>query len=136
MESESQIKVNMLSSDNAAKAAPTYSVATSVKVGDATFIFGAGCIGLDPKTSKLVSDDLKEQVTQSMENMKAILEDNGATLKNVTRCQLYCLTMDDFAAINEVYATFFPEHLPARACVAVKELPLGAKFEILCDAVL
>ena len=73
-----------------------------------------------------------EQARQSMKNLSAVLEEAGMTLANLVKVNIFLVDMEDFAAVNQVYASFFPEgsSYPARACVAVKALPLGGQVEI------
>ena len=97
-------------------------------------IYTSGCIGLDPKTGAIVSDDVSAQVTQSIENLKAVLEDNDSSLKNITRWTLFLIDMKDFEVVNKIYSSYFDSHPPARTTVAVHQLPKGAKFEIQADA--
>ena len=97
-------------------------------------IYTSGCIGLDPKSGILVSDDISSQVKQSIENLKAVLEDNGSSLKNIARWTLFLIDMKDFEAVNKIYSSYFSTHFPARTTVAVHQLPKGAKFEIQADA--
>ena len=75
-------------------------------------------------------DDIKAQATASLANVKAILEEAGSSLGKVLKTTVFLTDMKDFAAVNEVYSTFFSQPYPARSCFAVKELPLGARVEI------
>jgi len=77
-----------------------------------------------------VAGDIKAQAKQSLENVKAVLAEAGATFNNVVKTTVYIVDMADFGAVNEVYAEYFGDHKPARSCVAVKELPKGARVEI------
>jgi 2-iminobutanoate/2-iminopropanoate deaminase len=97
------------------------------------WIWTAGQVALDPATGALVGSDAATQADRALRNIQAILEAAGSGLDRVVRCTVYLANMDDFAAVNEVYARFFPEAFPARACVEVARLPLGALVEI--DAV-
>ena len=126
--------LEILTSENAAKPAATYSSATKVNFGDFSMIYCAGCIGMDPATSQLISDDVEEQTRQAILNLKAILEDNGSSLENITRCNVFLTTMDNFTAMNKVYTEFFNTHIPARTAVAVYQLPFNSLFEIQADA--
>lgn len=92
-----------------------------VVVGNWVFVSGMG--GLDPKTGKVVSSDLKEQTIQSMENMKTILEAAGASFDNVVKATVYLTDMADYPVVNDIYAGYMGKVLPARCCVAVKALP-------------
>lgn len=83
----------------------------------------------------LVSDDVKAQTRQSLKNIKAIVEAAGYTMKDVVKAGVFIKNMDDFAAINEVYAEYLVDVKPARACVEVARLPKDVKVEIEVIAV-
>ena len=106
----------------------------AVKVGD--LLFCSGQIPLDPKTMEIVGDDAASQCEQVMVNLRSVLEGAGAGLDRVARTTIFLASMGDFAAVNEVYARHFGDHKPARACVAVKELPKAVLVEIDCIAAL
>ena len=91
-------------------------------------LFCSGQIGLDPSTGEL-AEDLEGQVRRALDNLVAVLAAGGATPADVLKTTVYLAEMDDFAAMNEIYAGVFSEK-PARATVAVKTLPKGALFEI------
>lgn len=97
------------------------------KVGN--LVFTSGQIPLNPKTGELVTE-IKEATKQSLENVKAILEEAGTSLNNVVKTVVYIRNMDDFALVNEVYGTYFTENTPARSCVEVARLPKDALVEI------
>ena len=88
-----------------------------------------------PETMTLVSDCVKAQTKQSLENIKAILEAAGYTFKDVVRAGVFIKDMNDFAAVNEVYAEYLGDVKPARACVEVARLPKDVKVEIEVIAV-
>lgn len=111
---------------NAPAAVGPYSQA--MRAGDMLFV--SGQIPFVPETMKLVSEDIKEQTRQSLENVKAILEEAGASLNDVVKAGVFIKDMNEFAAINEVYAEYFSENKPARACVEVARLPLDVRVEI------
>ena len=113
---------------NAPEAIGPYSQA--VKVGN--FIYTSGQIALTP-AGDFLDEDVKIQTKQVCENLKAVLEAAGAKLENVVKTTIFLDDINNFAAVNEVYAEFF-KHKPARSTVAVKELPKGAKVEIECVA--
>lgn len=94
------------------------------------WVWTAGQVALDPATSKLVGSDAATQADQALRNVRAILEAAGSGLDRVVRATVYLTSMDDFAAVNEVYARYFSEPFPARACVEVSRLPVGALVEI------
>lgn len=97
-------------------------------------IFISGQIGMDPATGQLVAGGVTEQAKQAMINFKVILAAAGKDFSDVIRCGIYLTDMDDFPAANAVYGDYMPEPFPARTCIAVAALPLGACFEI--DAVI
>lgn len=93
-------------------------------------LFVSGQIPFVPSTMKLVSEDIKEQTRQSLENIKAILEEAGASLNDVVKAGVFIKDMNEFGAINEVYSEYFCDNKPARACVEVARLPLDVRIEI------
>lgn len=101
------------------------------------FIFVAGQIPLDPKTGAIVGgEDVAQQTEQSIANLQAILVAAGVTLQNVVKTTVFLADMNDFAAMNAVYAKYFEEaSAPARACVEVSRLPKDVRVEIECIAV-
>ena len=98
-----------------------------IAMGD--FVFASGCIPLDPAT-KTMPEGIKAQATQALENVKAVLEAAGTGMDRVVKAMVLLTDINDFAAVNEVYATYFSQPFPARSCFAVVALPLGAKVEI------
>jgi 2-iminobutanoate/2-iminopropanoate deaminase len=102
-----------------------------------TMIFVAGQIALDPATGKIVGEgDVVQQTEQAIANLKAILEAAGVTLADVVKTSVFLSDMNDFAAMNGVYAKYFDEATaPARACVEVSRLPKDVQVEIDCIAV-
>jgi 2-iminobutanoate/2-iminopropanoate deaminase len=115
-----------ISSDRAPKAVGPYSQA--VAFGD--LLFCAGQIPLDPVSGEITGSDVTAQTERVIENIKAVLNVNAMTLGDVVRATVFLTTMDDFAAMNEVYARHFLQPFPARSTVAVVALPRGAKVEI------
>ncbi|KAF7553404.1 hypothetical protein G7Z17_g3633 [Cylindrodendrum hubeiense] len=97
-------------------------------------VYCSGMVGLDPKTNSLVDGGVTSQTTQLLNNLTHILEASGSSLENVLKINVYILSIDKFGAMNEGYKPFFPGVLPARTCVAVKELPIGADVEMECTA--
>jgi len=118
--------MKIINTQNAPAAVGPYSQAISV----GCFLFVSGQIPLDPKTQKIVSGGIKEQTKQSLKNLEAIVKEAGLSLKDIVRCGIFIKDMNDFAAVNEIYAEFFSEHKPARACVEVSRLPKDALIEI------
>ena len=98
-------------------------------------LYVSGQIPFVPETMTLVSDDVKAQTRQSLKNIKAIVEAAGYTMKDVVKAGGFIKNMDDFAAINEVYAEYLVDVKPARACVEVARLPKDVKVEIEVIAV-
>ena len=117
---------NIVNTEMAPSAIGPYS--QGVNVGD--FIFFSGQIPLDPKTGEMVESDIKVQTKQSLENVKALLNDQGLNFSNVVKTTVFLDNMDDFAAMNEVYANYFVAPFPARSAVAVDKLPKGALVEV------
>lgn len=103
-----------------------------VKAGN--LIFVSGQLPINPADGSM-SRDIKAQTAQSIENIKAVLAEAGATLDNVVKTTVYLADMSLFGAMNEVYSEYFKEVYPARAAFAVKELPKQASVEIEVIAV-
>jgi 2-iminobutanoate/2-iminopropanoate deaminase len=93
-------------------------------------LFISGQIPIDPATGKVVEGGIKEQTRQVLENIKAILDTAGYTFADVVKSTCLLSTMDDFAAMNEVYASYYHTDPPARAAYGVVKLPLGVLVEI------
>lgn len=119
-----------LHTDKAPAAIGPYSQAIEVN----GMVFASGQIPLDPATGNVVEGGIKEQTRQALTNAKAIMEGAGLTLANVVKTTVFMADMNDCAAMNEVYATFFSEPYPARSAVAVKTLPKGVLVEVECIA--
>lgn len=98
-----------------------------VEVGE--LIYTSGQLPLNPET-KVLETEIKEATKQSLENCKAILEKAGVSLDNVFKTTVFLKDLNDFVAMNEVYATYFKENPPARSCVQVAKLPMDACVEI------
>ncbi|ANV83475.1 reactive intermediate/imine deaminase [Picosynechococcus sp. PCC 7003] len=100
-------------------------------------LFCSGQIALDPATGQIIDGDVQAQTKQVMANLAAVLKEAGATWENVVKTGVFLKDMNDFAAVNAVYATYFDEATaPARACVEVARLPKDVLVEIECIAVL
>lgn len=119
-----------LHTDKAPAAIGPYSQAIEVN----GMVFASGQIPLDPTTGNVVEGGIKEQTRQALTNAKAIMEAAGLSLANVVKTTVFMADMADFAAMNEVYSTFFTEPYPARSAVAVKALPKGVLVEVECIA--
>ena len=100
------------------------------------FVFTAGQVPFDPQTMQLVEGDIAAQTEQVMRNLRAILQQAGADLSTVVKTTVFLKDMNDFAAMNEVYARHFGDHKPARSTVQVARLPRDVDVEIECVAVL
>lgn len=98
-----------------------------VKIGD--LIFTSGQLPVNSETGEMPSD-IKEATKQSLENVKAILEEAGSSLDKVIKVVVFIKDMNDFAKVNEVYGTYFTENPPARSCIEVARLPKDASIEI------
>lgn len=99
----------------------------AVRVGD--LLFCSGQIPLDPQ-GQLVSGDIRAQTERVLENVKAILSDQGLTFANVVKSTVFMTNLGDFAAMNEVYGKYFTGDFPARSTIQVAALPRGASVEI------
>ncbi|MEG2504550.1 MAG: Rid family detoxifying hydrolase, partial [Carnobacterium sp.] len=99
-------------------------------------LYTSGQIPVDPTNGKVISTEITEQAQQVMKNLQAVLEEGGSNLNSVIKTTCFLTDMDDFAAFNEVYGSYFGDHKPARSCVAVKELPLNVRVEVEAIAVI
>ena len=118
--------IEFISTDAAPKAIGPYSQATIAN----GFIFTAGQIALDPATMEIVDGGVKEQTERVLTNLQAVLQSAGSSLSQVVKTTVFLYTMDDFAAMNEVYGRWFGGHRPARSTVAAKGLPRNVLVEI------
>ena len=116
---------NKIHTDKAPAAIGPYSQAVVVD----RLIFTSGQIPLDPATGCMVGESITEQTHRVCQNLEAVLTAAGATMQDVVKTTCFLSDMADFAAFNEVYASYFTEK-PARSCVAVKTLPKGALVEV------
>ena len=124
----------IVKTDKSPSAIGPYSQAVKVKCG--TMVFCSGQIPLDPNTMQIVGVTAGEQCQQVMANLNAVLKAAGADFSKVVRTTIYLRDMNDFAAVNEVYATHFPADPPARTTVQVARLPKDALVEIDAIAML
>ena len=92
-------------------------------------VFTSGQIPLDTE-GNIVSDDVKEQTKQVLDNLSVVLEEAGSDLNSVVKATIFISDMNEFQQINEVYGQYFNEHKPARSCVEVARLPKDVKVEI------
>lgn len=121
----------IIHTDNAPKAIGPYSQA--VHTGD--FIFCAGQIPLDPATMKLVEGDITVQTRRVLTNLSNVLEAAGSSLSRVVKTTVFLADLQDFQAMNAVYAEFFGDQPPARSTIQAGKLPAGALLEIEAIAI-
>ena len=98
------------------------------------FLFCSGHIGINPKTNQFAGNYIQSQTRQSFENLKEVLKAAGTNLDAILKMTVFLKNMDDFSAMNEIYATYFKKPYPARSTVEVARLPKGALIEIECIA--
>ncbi|CAO3632335.1 unnamed protein product [Mucor fragilis] len=98
------------------------------------FVYTSGQVALNPATGKVVEGEVKEQTKQVFLNLTEVLKAAGSSLEKVVKTTVFLRDMNDFATMNEVYASFFPTHQPARSAVQVARLPLDVAVEIECVA--
>jgi 2-iminobutanoate/2-iminopropanoate deaminase len=118
--------LDFISTDGAPKAIGPYSQA----VAEGGFLFTSGQIPLDPRTGELVSGGIEVATERVFDNLEAVLRQSGLSLSDVVKATVYLARMEDFGAMNAVYARRFGEHRPARSTVAAAALPKGAPVEI------
>lgn len=116
----------VIHTEKAPKAVGPYSQA----IESNTLLFVSGQIPINPATGTVVEGGIKEQTRQVMENIGAILRAAGYSFEDVVKSTCLLADMNDFAAMNEVYGSFYPENPPARAAYQVVKLPLGVMIEI------
>ena len=104
-----------------------------IAAGELAFI--SGQLPIDPATGNFAGDDIESQTRQSLENLKAILEENGMTMADVTKTTVLLADIAEFAAMNQIYGEYFAEPYPARAAFQVAALPKNARVEIEAFAV-
>jgi 2-iminobutanoate/2-iminopropanoate deaminase len=106
----------------------------SQAIVDGDLIFVAGQGATNPQTGKKEVGDVRSETKRTFENLRAILEAAGSSLDDVLKCNVYLRDINDFAAMNEVYATFFSAPFPARTTIQAGALPGGIAVEIECIA--
>jgi 2-iminobutanoate/2-iminopropanoate deaminase len=122
----------IVATENAPGAIGPYSQAVKA----ANLVFCSGQIPINPQTGEFVSENVAEQTRQVLKNLSAVLEAAETSLNNVVKTTVFLADMDDFAAMNEVYAEFFSDNKPARATVQAARLPRDARVEIECIALI
>lgn len=122
----------ILSSSKAPAAVGPYSHGV---VAAGNLVFLSGQLPIDPATGAFAEGGIRAQTRQSLTNLRAVLAEAGADLSNVIKTTVFLQNMDDFAAMNEEYATFFEGDFPARSAVEVARIPKGALVEIEAIAV-
>ena len=120
-----------IQTDKAPAAIGPYSQA--LLVGNTLYI--SGQLGIDPATGKRVDGDTAAQAEQALKNIMAILMEENMSMHNVAQVQVFLADIADFAAVNEVYKSFFSEPYPARAAIQAGALPAGGSVEILVTAI-
>jgi 2-iminobutanoate/2-iminopropanoate deaminase len=113
-------------------APPGLPFSSAVRVGDMLYL--SGQIGVRPGTVELVPGGVEAETRQTMENIKAVLEYAGSSLDRVVKCTVFLGDMQYYAAMNRVYASYFPHDPPARSAFGATGLALGAALEIECIA--
>jgi 2-iminobutanoate/2-iminopropanoate deaminase len=121
-----QVLNEVIQTDYAPKAIGPYSQA----IRSGSFVFLSGQIPTDPATGNLVSGSIADQTRRVLENLRAVLEGAGLSLSDVVKTSVFLKNMDDFAAMNAVYAEYFTEKPPARSTVQVSRLPRDVDIEI------
>lgn len=120
------MSLNLISTEKAPAAVGPYSQGVST----GSLIFTSGQLPIVPETGELITGDIQKAARQSLENVKAILAEAGATLEDVIKVTVFVSDMNNFSLINEVYAEFFSNHKPARSLVEVSKLPKNGEIEI------
>ncbi|MFH1313173.1 MAG: Rid family detoxifying hydrolase [Candidatus Eisenbacteria bacterium] len=120
-------------SPDAPRALGPYSQAVETEAG--RYIFVSGQLGIDVASGELIADTIEEQTRKALENLMAVVGAAGCGEGSIVKTTIYLKRIEDFAAVNEVYADFMKPPYPARACVAVAGLPKGALVEIDAIAV-
>lgn len=123
--------MKVINTVNAPAAIGPYSQA--IEAGGVVYV--SGQLPLDPTTMEFAPGGVAAQTKQCLENIKAIVEEAGLKLENIAKCGIFLKSLEDFAAVNEVYAQYFTDHKPARFCVEVARLPKDALIEIDAIAV-
>lgn len=102
----------------------------------AGMVFTSGQLPIVPETGEIILDDINQATRQSLENVKAVLDEAGTGLDKVVKVTIYIKDMNDFPEVNKVYEEYFSSHKPARSCVEVARLPKDGRVEIEAIAIL
>lgn len=121
----------IINSSNAPAPIGPYSQATLAE----NTLFISGQIAIDPNSGSLIKDTIEQETNQVLLNLGAVLEAANMTFKNVVKCSIFLSSMDDFGAVNAIYANYFDSNPPARETVEVSKLPKGVNVEISAIAV-
>jgi len=124
--------IKFIKTENAPAAVGPYS--QGVMGGNVLFI--SGQLPADPKGGEPIAGDIKKAARQSLENMKAIVEEAGGSIHNICKVNVFVRDISKFSDVNEVYADFFGDHKPARSLVEVSGMPKNAEIEIEAIAVI
>lgn len=122
---------NVVKTDKAPQAIGPYSQAIEVN----GMVYTSGVVPIDPATGNVVEGDIKVQATRVFESMKALLEAAGSSCEDVVKTTVFIKDMNDFAALNEIYADYFTGDFPARSCVEVARLPKDVLIEMEAVAI-
>lgn len=117
---------NQIKTDKAPQAIGPYSQAIEVN----GMVYTSGVVPIDPATGNVVEGDIKVQATRVFDSMKALLEAAGSSCEDVVKTTVFIKDMNDFAALNEIYANYFTGVFPARSCVEVARLPKDVLIEM------
>ena len=122
---------NVIKTDKAQQAIGPYSQAIEVN----NMVYTSGVVPIDPATGEVVEGDIKVQATRVFDSMKALLEAAGSSCEDVVKTTVFIKDMNDFAALNEIYANYFTGIFPARSCVEVARLPKDVLIEMEAIAI-
>jgi len=111
---------------------PGLPFSSAVRVDNMLYL--SGQLGAEPGATSVVEGGVQAETRQTMENIKAVLEENGSSMNQVVKCMVFMADMSQWSAMNEVYVTFFPEHFPARSAFGATALAYDAELEIECMA--
>lgn len=128
---EREIMKDIIKTDKAPAAIGPYSQAVEVN----GMVYTSGVIPVDPATGEIAGSTAEEQAEQVFSNLKNLIEASGTTMENIVKTVVFLKDMEDFAAVNGVYAKYFPQPYPARSCVEVARLPKDVMLEVEAVAV-